>query len=169
MQKELNGLKSQSMDISSNKKIKNATPTEYNGIKFKSRLEVMTYKTLIEAGFNPVYEIAAIELWKGFKPTVPFYDRNSKKMFVSNDKKEISIKYSPDFQVIHNGVQAFIEVKGGQVNDVFYIKRKLFRKWLEDNQEISPFKFMYFIVHTKKEVLEVINIIKSYKHEEKSI
>ena len=38
-----------------NKKIKNAHPKEYNHIKFKSQLEVMTYKTLFELGFNPQY------------------------------------------------------------------------------------------------------------------
>ena len=35
-----------------NKKVINASPTEYNGIKFKSRLEVSCYKLLTEAGLN---------------------------------------------------------------------------------------------------------------------
>ena len=39
-----------------NKKIKNATPREYDGIHFKSLLEVSIYKHLIAAGFHPKYE-----------------------------------------------------------------------------------------------------------------
>ena len=36
-----------------NKKVKNATETEYNGIKFKSLTEVTIYKTLLQEGFEP--------------------------------------------------------------------------------------------------------------------
>ena len=39
-----------------NKKIKGATTTCYNGIQFKSSLEVMIYKTLLQEGFHPKYE-----------------------------------------------------------------------------------------------------------------
>ena len=39
-----------------NKKIKNATSVEYDGIQFKSKLEVTIYKTLKEKGLNPLYE-----------------------------------------------------------------------------------------------------------------
>ena len=35
-----------------NKKIKNATPFEYAGINFKSKTEVMAYKTFLEHGFE---------------------------------------------------------------------------------------------------------------------
>ena len=39
-----------------NHKVKNATPLEYNNIQFKSRLEVMIYKTLLQEGFSVQYE-----------------------------------------------------------------------------------------------------------------
>ena len=39
-----------------NKKIKNTNKKQYNGIQFKSQLEVMVYKTLLQEGFNVVYE-----------------------------------------------------------------------------------------------------------------
>ena len=60
-----------------NKKIKNAHPKEYNGIKFRSQLEVTTYKTLIEHGFTPKYEEETFILWDGFIPSVPFYTKNT--------------------------------------------------------------------------------------------
>ena len=47
-----------------NKKIKNATPEEYNNIKFKSKLEVMAYKTLVQAGFEPKYEPYTYIIWR---------------------------------------------------------------------------------------------------------
>ena len=45
-----------------NKKVKNATLTEYN-IKFKSLLEVMIYKTLLQEGFEP-HEASKYLIWK---------------------------------------------------------------------------------------------------------
>ena len=39
-----------------NKKIKNATSTKYDGIQFKSKLEVSVYKTLKDKGLDPLYE-----------------------------------------------------------------------------------------------------------------
>ncbi len=115
-----------------NKKILNASRREFDGIKFKSELEVMIYKTLKELGFNPLYEPTTYTLWRGFRPTVPFYDKNKKtKLLKLNLKKLIDIKYTPDFIFLYNNVVIVIEAKGME-NDVFYIKKKLFRAYLED-------------------------------------
>jgi hypothetical protein len=57
----------------------------------------------------------------------------------------------------------FIESKGKE-NDVFYIKKKMFRHLLETkykNKELNLFP-MYFEVYTKKQLLQAINIIKQY-------
>lgn len=145
-----------------NKKIRNATPLEYDSITFKSKLEVMAYKALKEYGFLPQYEPITYTLIDGFKPTVPFYERSKKtKALELNDKKIISIKYTPDFIVIYKNICAFIELKGME-NDVYYIKKKLFRKYLEDNKDINPSnKYLYFEIHTKKELLKAIEIIKN--------
>ena len=59
-----------------NKKIKNTNKKQYNGIQFKSQLEVMAYKTLLQEGFAVIYEEKPYILWEGFKPTIPFYDQN---------------------------------------------------------------------------------------------
>ena len=61
-----------------NKKIKNATSKEYNGIKFKSIVEVSVYKHLLSLGFKPEYEKHKYTIWEGFKPTIPFYNQNGK-------------------------------------------------------------------------------------------
>lgn len=145
-----------------NRKIKNATPLEYNGIHFKSKLEVMAYKTLEEHGFLPQYEPVTFTLIEGFKPTVPFFERNKKtKILELNGTKIISIRYTPDIVVVYNGLCAYIELKG-MANDTYYLKKKLFRKYLEDNKGvIGDNKCVYFEIHTKKELLEAINIIKN--------
>lgn len=141
----------------SNKKILNAKPLTVNGIAFKSRLEVMVYTELKKAGFKPKYEPYTYVLWKGFKPTVPFYDVDKDtKMLKLNDKKIIDIKYTPDFRFEHNGKTIYVEAKGKE-NDVYYIKKKLFRNYLETTEKDS----LYFEIHTKKQLLQAINIIKN--------
>lgn len=147
-----------------NKKIKNTNKKVFNGIKFKSQLEVMVYKTLLQEGFNVQYEAQPYILWKGFKPTLPFFDQNKKtKLLELKNTKIIDIKYTPDFSFIYNNKLVFIEAKGKE-NDVFYIKKKLFRSYLENkyfNKELKQFP-MYFEIYTKKQLLQAIEIIKSY-------
>ena len=61
-----------------NKKIVNATKVEYGDIQFKSKLECSIYRFLVEQGINPYYERYKFVVWQGFKPCVPFYERNKK-------------------------------------------------------------------------------------------
>jgi Holliday junction resolvase len=150
----------------SNKKIKNATVVEDCDIKFKSKLEASMYKWLIEEGFNPLYEPYTFVIWEGFKPTIPFYDKDKHtRMLKLNLAKVISIKYTPDFFFIYNKLRVFIEAKG-QENDVFYIKKKLFRKYLEKVKKEKGISSIYFEIFTKKQLLEALEIIKNYKIEE---
>lgn len=139
-----------------NKKIKNATPLEFDGIKFKSKLEVMAYKTLKENGLNSQYEPKKFVLIEGFKPSVEFYTKNKKtKELELEDKKIIAITYTPDFVLNHKGWTYFVECKGMQ-NDCYYLKRKLFRRYLELNMPCSKF----FEIYTKGQLLTAISIIK---------
>lgn len=138
-----------------NKKIKNAHPLEYEGILFKSQLEKMTFITLKEAGFPVQYEPQKIVIFKGFKPTTPFYDKNkATRMLKLQMNKLIDITYTPDFMFEYNGHLIIIEAKGF-TNDTFPIKKKLFRAWLENHPES-----IYFEVYSKKQVLQAIEIIK---------
>lgn len=145
----------------SNKKIKNAKITEYDGIKFKSKLEVMVYKTLKENDFNVQYEPFTFTLWEGFKPEVPFYCPNKDKQLEINNKKIISIKYTPDFYFKYNNIEVFIEVKGMK-NDTYYLKNKLFRGFLEDTYKEFEHISLYFEIYNKKQLLQAIQIIKDY-------
>jgi len=148
-----------------NRRVVNATPTSYDGISFKSRLEVMIYKTLKEQGLNPLYEGMKYVLIGGFKPTVPFYTKDSKtKMLRLNGKKLIDSTYSPDFILKYNGYTVIIEGKGF-LQDSYVLKRKLFRKYLEDLEKCHEEKFIYFEVYTKKQLLQAIDIIKSLKQD----
>lgn len=145
-----------------NKKIKNATKKQYNGIQFKSILETMVYKTLVQAGFEPQYEGRKFCIWEGFYPQVPFYNRNKTTKNLELDTVKLrDITYTPDFVFEHEGVLIIIEAKGME-NDVFPVKKKLFRGWLEK----QSFKSMYFEVYTKRNLLQAIEIIKTLKKDE---
>ena len=48
-----------------NKKIRGATSLVSDGISFKSQLEVVIYKELLQAGFNPKYEEQKFVIWEG--------------------------------------------------------------------------------------------------------
>lgn len=140
-----------------NKKIKNASPLEYDDIYFKSQLEKMIYQTLREQGFPVKYEPHKFVLWQGFRPTVPFYDKDKyTRMLKLENKKIIDITYTPDFVFTYKGFLVVIEAKGME-NDCFYLKKKMFRKWLEDNHP----KSIYFEIYTKKQLLQAISIIQN--------
>ena len=145
-----------------NKKIKNATPKEYNGIKFKSTTEVTIYKTLLQYGFEPYYEGSKYCIWKGFKPTIPFYTANKKTGELKlNTTKIQDTTYTPDFVFMapDNKTVIIFEVKGFQ-NDTYPLKEKMFRGYLEDLLKNYNQSTMFFKIKTKKQCLEAINIIK---------
>lgn len=137
-----------------NKKIKNASEVTSLGIKFKSHLESMIYKVLKENGIEPEYESRTFEFVSKLRPTIPFFNRISK-VFGLDMRPIRPITYTPDFIFEYNGVLIIIEAKGFE-NDVFYIKKNLFRRHLETLSQYS----MYFEIRTKKELLQALNIIK---------
>lgn len=64
------------------------------------------------------------------------------------------ITYTPDFTFLLNGVFVIIEVKGFE-NDVFPVKRNLFRKYLES----ATTPVMYFEVRNKRELMQSLNAV----------
>lgn len=143
--------------MAENKKIKNASPLEYDGISFKSKLEKMVYQTLRENNLPVEYEPQKFIIWEGFKPTVPFYNKDKNtRMLRQDNKKIINVAYTPDFVFRYNNHLVVIEAKGIE-NNCFYLKKKMFRKWLEDNEP----KSIYFEIYTKKQLLQAIDIIKN--------
>lgn len=162
-----------------NKKIRNATICKNNGITFKSALEKRIYDTLLQQGFTPQYEPITFTLWDGFAPITPFYDKETDKqnqkraellgkkvpnILVQKTSKVVSIKYTPDFYFNYNGLDVYIEAKGIE-NDVFYIKKKMFIKYLDDILVSTGRRSIYFEVYTKRQLLQAIEIIKDYATE----
>jgi len=149
-----------------NKKIINATPTTIEGVAFKSKLEASIYKELLKQGLNPKYEQHKFHIWKGFKPQVPFYERNKKTKSIGlNDKKIIDITYTPDITFEYGNYTIFVEVKpDGFTNDVYPYKQKLFRKYMETN--LIDKQPIFVRVGTIKNLKEFINILKTKYNEE---
>jgi hypothetical protein len=156
-----------------NKKIRGATRNVSQGIKFKSQLEKSVYNTLSQLGFFPQYEPKTFTLWDGFTPITPYYDREtdtqrdkrnpkSPKMLTLKSSKIVGIRYTPDFYFKYKDIDIWVEAKGIE-NDVFYIKKKLFIKYLDNLYEETGQRSMYFEVYTKKHLLQAINIIRDYE------
>lgn len=162
--------------MTANKKIRNATQSSSRGITFKSQLEKSIYNTLLQQGFEPQYESKTFTLWDGFTPITPFYDKETdkqnqkraellgkkvSKILVKKEGKVIGIRYTPDFYFKYKDLNVYIEAKGIE-NDVFYIKKKMFIKYLDDRYLESGEKSIYFEVYTKKQLLQAVEIIKEY-------
>lgn len=158
----------------SNKKIRNATICRNSNITFKSVLEKSIYNTLLQHGFKPQYEPKTFILWDGFEPITPYYDKETdkqnqkrsellgkkvSKILVPKTGKIVGIRYTPDFYFKYNNLNVYIEAKGIE-NDVFYIKKKMFIKYLDNRYLENGEKSIYFEVYTKKQLLQVIEIIK---------
>ena len=76
----------------------------------------------------------------------------------------VGIRYTPDFYFNYNGLDVYIEAKGIE-NDIFYIKKKMFIKYLDDVLVNTGKRSIYFEVYTKKQLLQAIEIIKDYATE----
>lgn len=162
--------------VKTNKKIRNATQCNKNNITFKSQLEKSVYNTLQELGFNPEYEPRTFLLWDNFNPVTPFYDKETDKQLskrLENGDKEKSrklvlktgritgIRYTPDFYFKYNDLDVYIETKGFE-NDVFYIKKKMFRHYLDEEYRRTGQNSIFFEIYTKKQLLQAVDIIKEY-------
>lgn len=123
-------------------KVKNATPTEYNGIKFRSKLEVYTYKKLREARISVDYEQHRFELLPAF--------------VALSGKKYRAMTYLPDFV----GKDFIIECKGFP-NDSWPLRKKLFEYALVRDK----LKYNFYEVHTQKEVDALVLNLKKQQHE----
>lgn len=169
--------------MSNNKKIRNATSAKERDITFKSQAEKMIYRTLIENGIEPEYEKYTFTLIDGFVPIVPFYDQETpkqrerrlknpsgdttpSKILIPKNEKIIGIRYTPDFHFIKNGIDIWIEVKGIE-NDVFYIKKKLFRRYLDNLYKTEGKRSMFFEIYTKRQMLQALRIINDYVKSDK--
>ena len=115
---------------------RNGTKIEYNGIKFRSKLEAYCYKKLKEANIYAEYEQHRYTLLPSFK----------------FDNKTIrAITYLPDFV----GKNFVIECKG-YANESFPLREKLFKYYLTKNEP----HMQYFLVKTQKQIDALIDKLK---------
>lgn len=127
-----------------NKKVKNAAPLTYEGINFKSKLEVYCYNKLKENNIKAEYEAHRYTLLKAFE---------------FNGEKVRAMTYTPDFV----GDGFVIECKG-QMNDAFPLRWKLFKHFLWRNG-LNP---ILYLPRNQKDVNRVIeNILE--KNERKAV
>ena len=159
------------MERVENAKVINATPCSYNGIDFKSKLEMNIYKAIESEGYTPLYEPITFTIWNGFKPRIPFYKKNksSRKMALENTKIR-DITYTPDIIFYAGTRMILVEVKPDYENDVFPYKKKLFRRFLETQFEGISEEHMpiYVQVGTIKHLKDFIKILKEQYNNEES-
>ena len=137
---------------SENKKVKNARITIYDGISFKSKLEVYCYKKLKENGIPFEYEKYKFTLFEGVKPLIltSIFPNKQGILEVNTDKLR-DITYTPDFV----GDSWIIETKG-RANDSYPLKLKMFRKLMESQNKYR----LFMEPHNQKQVDEAIKLIK---------
>lgn len=158
-----------------NKKIRGATPLSYEGIDFKSKLEKQIYVTLKLLKLSPEYESKTFIIWEGYTSHIPFYDRESQsqktKRLSKGDNNKLrsltlkpaklrDITYTPDFYIRYNNIDVYIESKGFE-NDVFPIKKKMFRRYLDELYDRTGQLSVYFEVYTIAQLLQALEIVKN--------
>ena len=136
-----------------NKKVRNATAKVYKGIKFRSKLELFTYRKLEDADIDALYEKKKYVLQEGFRYSATVYEPHKTKGYIPTTTKIRDITYTPDFVDPHG--RWIIEVKGF-ANDVFPVKWKMFKNYLMQ-QDDPP---VLFLPRNQKQVLETIELIK---------
>lgn len=146
-------------DKSVNKKVRNATRIEINGIKFRSKLEAFAYEKLIAAGItNFEYEKNKFVLQDKFVYNQICIEEGEE---VTNNIRELT--YTPDFVCIDNNKNGWIiEIKGFS-NDVWPIKWKLFKRYLCDR----GYTICLYKPNSQKNVLKCIEDIKNKYYENK--
>ena len=120
-------------------KVKNATPTQLDGIKFRSKLEAYTYKKLKEANIYAEYEQYRYMLLPSF---------------IFENKTVRAITYLPDFV----GNNFIIECKGFP-NEAWPLREKLFKYYLTNNMP----NYSFYLVRNQKQVDELVKVLKDGK------
>lgn len=141
-----------------NKKVVNATPTAFDGVKFKSQLEKRCYKELVDSGLDFHYELDKIILWEGVKLDTAESWNSIGRLIVKDNKKLRDITYTPDFKILHKNYIIYVDVKG-HPNDIYPIKKKMFLKVLEEYPKDR--KYIFMEIHTVGNMIEAIAYIKN--------
>lgn len=119
-------------------KIQNATPTYYNGVKYRSKLEARCAKILDDYGIEFQYETVKLELLPKFEYRGKTYQPWT---------------YKSDFLILDN---VLLEIKGFKTADNYTNKRKMIMKHLLDNSLPYSFYEIYSESHLR-------NVLNKYK------
>jgi hypothetical protein len=146
-----------------NKKVRNATLCEYKGIKFKSRLEMNTYKIGTETYKFPLeYESLKTILFVGSKLECYVYVPNRSKQLMLDTTKLRDITYSPDFHFFKRnklGETCLIVVEAkGMKTDSYNIKKKMFLTIMDTRWGQN---FYFFEPHNISQIKQCFEIIKN--------
>ena len=147
------------MALKRGKRLINSVATVYNGISFKSRLEVNCYKLLQEAGIEFKYEPTSYEVLGSFLFQHSSFERlsNGKGDFIDRGNKRVNaITYKPDFV----GENFIIETKGLRTES-FNLRFKLFKQWVQENAKNNVSIYM---PQNIAEIKETINLILKNKN-----
>ena len=136
----------------SRSKVKNAKKSTYNGLEFKSNLELHCYKKLQKAKIFVEYEKTTFTIFSAMVYPQACYEGTSKKLYNKGSKIR-PITYTPDF--VDPKGKFIIETKG-YANESFPLRWKLFKKHLKDNNH----HYVLFMPRNKKQVDEVVELIK---------
>lgn len=142
-----------------NKKIRNATVCQEDGINFRSKQERAIYKYLLSVGITPKYEAERFTIWDRDKFSVPFYDKFGK-TFIRINRKPTAVHYTPDFIFDIGETKVILEVKGFK-NDATPYKIRLFRDYLENRSNLTKEKLCYAVVYSIKDLKILLNDLKN--------
>lgn len=134
-----------------NGKIKGAQECSFDGIDFKSRMEMRTYQMLKAEGYDARYEPVKYELTPKSVPTCDAFvmSRTGLKQY----RSILPMTYTPDFIFEVGGRTVIVECKGFKT-EKYEVKRKIFL------QKESLTGNAFFEVRTLKDVEQMIQIIK---------
>lgn len=145
-----------------NKKVKNAKKIFYEGIEFKSKLELNFYINSKTSKIPFLYEQYKTILLEGTKLEGYIYQPNKSKDLVLNTTKIKNMTYTPDFHNIFKNANnekclVVAECKGIQT-DSYKLKKKLFL--IKMNKEWGQ-RFYFFEPHNIYQINQCLNIIKT--------
>lgn len=146
--------------------MKNATVCKADGITFKSKLEMFCYLWFKSEGIQLGYETECILINEGFitddKVNVWMRrkDRKSSEYHMHKVRTFAGMTYTPDFSLFAGEDLFYIETKGNP-NDAYPLRRKLLVSALERVADELGCRCHFFEPHTKAEVKETCEIIKS--------
>lgn len=160
-------MKSSKKTTKENKKIRGATRITYNGIKFRSKLEVNCYMQLQKTDLHFAYEPEKIILWEGLR-LQEVLSYAPKKLRPGKYAAELALQtrplsnitYTPDFKIVYKNYIIYYDVKG-MVNDTYPIKKRMFLKHLEEKQD--GYHYIFLEPHNLTQMAKSIEYIYNLK------